>query len=422
MISLPFFFFLFWFIKSYRKFGLSIGTYILFLYTFTSLCSIGLDSMNLYASHSCPKTDIGIVSPLLYILLHSMCIYPFYKMGKINIQIGLSQSTNQLLHRIVSVYFGMFLVVLFVSFTKINEILFVANIAEVRNTQYTGDVEPFYAGTSGFLRYICAISSILSLSSLLMILVFGYYLVSSEKPIYTIMSLIASMSPLLISINIADRSRFMIWLFLMGFVYCLFFDYLSKKKRLYISICLGAIVAMLIAYFAIVTIARFEDRNGGALGGIIQYAGMPYINCCRFFNELDIPTSFTFFFPSYNTYITNGDRYFDIAFKLEQINRGQPFCVLPSFLGIVYSVTGIGGFLLFMIVYLYAANKIYTIYTAYCLNISQLIKFWIIAVIQVVGPVTYFYITEDVSLILWFLLAIYINHKIKPIQKKRKSL
>lgn len=417
MISLPFFFFLLWLIKSYRKFGLSIGTYILFLYTFTSLCSIGLDSMNLYASHSCPKIDMGVVSPLLYILLHSVCIYPFYRMGKIKIQIGLSQRTKQLLHRIVSVYFGLFLVVLFVSFTKINEILFVENIIEVRNAQYTGDVESFYAGTSGILRYICAISSILSASSLLMILVFGYYIVSSEKPVYTIMSLIASMSPLLIAINIADRSQYMTWLLLIGFVFCLFFDYMSKKKRLYISICIGSIVAMFIVYMAIVTIARFEDRDGGALGGIIQYAGMPYINCCRFFNELDIPTSFTFFFPTYNTFITNGDRYFDIAFNLEKINRGQPFCVLPSFLGIVYSVTGIGGFLLFMIVYLSAANKIYKISNTSSLNISQLIKFWIIAVIQVVGPITYFYITEDVSMIVWFLLSIYINHKIKLIQK-----
>lgn len=414
MIALPLIYFSIWLVRSYKKNGVSIGTYIILLFVITSFFSVMIDMNDFYVSHSCPKVELGVFAPLLYIVLISLCIYPFYKMGKLNIQREIPKNIEKVLVRITLFYFGIFLLVLSVSFTRINEILLTESIVTVRNAQYTGDAVSFYDYLHGPLRYMCALCSILSQSSLGMLLVFGYLMAFSRRSgIFGMLALVSSMTPLLISINIADRSQYFYWIVLAGLSVVLFYPYFSSERKRVLYIFMGSIVALIITYFMTVTVARFGERDTGTEGGLITYAGQSYINFCRFINKLETINSIRLFTPTINTFVLHGGNYFELVSIVERLNARTPIGVFPTFLGIIYSVCGPFVLILFLIVYCIISNNFLRKYKYRVLNISHLFKLWALSAIPSVGIITYIYITSDISLIIWLLLSVYLKKQLK---------
>lgn len=406
MIYLPFIYFFIWMIRSYRKFGISIGSYILSMVTLSSFCAILIDANDLYVSHSCPKVELGFFSPILYLILMTASIFPFYKMGKLSIKSNIPIKVEKWLSYLIFFYFSIFLIVLLVSLTRINEILFYESLREVRNAQYTGEAESFYNDLRGIPRYICAICSILSPTSYIMLLVFGYMMAFSKKSIYLcIIALVSSMTPLLISINIADRSGYFYWMALAGFAVVTFLPHYPSRRKKILFILMGIVFVLAITYFMMVTISRFDERADGTSGGLIMYTGQSYINFCRFFNTLNTPNSIRLFTPSLNSFVFHDGGYFYQASLVSSLNH-TPIAVFPTFIGIIYSVCGPFVLLLFFIVYLRYANRISFMCRLCDLSFSQLCKLWTIGVIPVVGIITYFYITTDIPLLLWLCFVV----------------
>ena len=110
MIFLPFLFFIIWFISSYKKYGISVGTYILGVYAFSSFCTILIDNQNLYESDSVPNVDVGIIAPLIYILLLFLCLRPVVRLGKVDI-LPPSYKAERFLKFLSLAYFAMFIIV-----------------------------------------------------------------------------------------------------------------------------------------------------------------------------------------------------------------------------------------------------------------------------------------------------------------------
>lgn len=405
MIVLPLIFFSIWTIISYKKYGISIGTYILSLYTFSSICSILIDSFNLY-NITTPKIEVGIIAPLIYIATIYLCIKPIYSIGIIKFKTH-SIRIEKILKFLSIFYLVVFIIVFIVSYQRIIVVLGSDSLANIRNEQYTGDAVSFYNHLSGFKRYVCAVLSIISPSSFGMLLVFGYLMAFSKCSfIYKLSAFIGSLTQLIIAITIADRSNYFYWIVLLGFSLILFFRYFPRNSKIITIIILSLALLVILSYFFAVTNSRFEDRDGGSTGGLILYAGQSFYNFCRFVNTLDPPNTLNIIFPNITKYIFDGDSYFELAHKIE-IQQHTILCVFPTFIGIIYSVSGLFVTIFFLLVYCSYANHIKRIIKNIEVSISNIFLFWCIAIIPAIGVITYFYLNSGgtTALIIWLLIS-----------------
>lgn len=104
--------------------------------------------------------------------------------------------------------------------------------------------------------------------------------------------------------NYFGRPQFHCILDYVFFCYVLFFpsDDGKKAKRKLLTFAM-VVVGALVAYLAVMTIARFGDRDYGSditgtQGGLISYLGQSYINFCVYFDKFEPPFShFGIIFP-----------------------------------------------------------------------------------------------------------------------------
>lgn len=406
MIGLPFLFFFIWTIISFRKHGISIGTYVLSIYTLSSLCSILIDSMNLYEKNSVPDLEVGFFAPLLYIFLLFFCLKPIYSIGKISI-LPPTIRAERLLKFISVCYLFMFIIVLSVSYERIIFVIASESLANIRNEQYTGDAVSFYDYLTGFKRYVCAIFSVISQSSYIMLLVFFYLMAYSKCSfLYKISAFVGSMTPLLISINIADRSTYFYWMIMLGFSLVLFYKSLPANSKRVIFILIILALSVILFYFISVTNSRFGERDNGSIGGLILYAGQSFHNFCKFVNYLDPPNTLNIIFPNITTYIFNGDNYFSLAHKIEA-QQHIALCVFPTFLGIIYSVSGFFVTFAFIAIFIIIGKRFEVVLKNNVVKIGNVIEFWCWAIIPSIGIITYFYLNSGgtTALIIWLILS-----------------
>lgn len=405
MIALPLIIFLTWFIRSYRRLGITIGTYILFLYTLISLGAVLVDAKNLYDNHSCFKMPLGILAPLLFCILLYLCISPYSKMRRLTIAL-LNEKSTRLLHWIVIGYFVIFIIVLVVSFSRITEVM-TSNLATIRNEQYTGENVSFYDHLSGWRRYVCAICYQLSCSAYIMPLFFMYLICfDNKRPLIVIMALLGSLTPLLISINIADRSQFAYWALNMGLCVAIFSGSFSKKaKKIVIALLLIAFSAI-ITYFMLVTISRFDDRDSGTVGGMILYLGESYINFCNFINYVEPNFYLCEIFPFLNDYVFHGTRYFDAARIVEAKNH-YPIAVFSTFLGFIYSMSGFVVLVIYVLAYRFVSLKLVNRLRAEIVSMKNVMKVWMAALVPTLGLFGHFYQanTATIALVIWLIFA-----------------
>lgn len=405
MIALPFVYFSFLLYVSMKKNGLTVGSYIILLFLISSLCSVLVDILNLYTD-SCLEQELGIFAPFLYISTLSFLIWPFYKfqINKISIP---KKVTITKIKFVVCLYLVMFFIVLLVSLTRITEVITSNALASIRYELYSGDTISFYDHLSGYKRYICAICNIISPSAFIMILIFVYLVTFVKKHYFLkVCAILSSFTPLLISINIADRSQYFYWVAMLGFSIVLFRPFMEVRSKQFLYTIISIFLVLIISYFTAVTISRFGERDGGASGGIIVYAGQSYVNFCMFINKLVPPISVNIIFPIITQLILGGDSYFAIANQLENAQNIY-VCVFPSFLGIIYSVSGGIVTTLFCLFYRWVSSVIIGKSCNRKLGINNLIIIWIIAIVPVIGVMTYFYLNSGgtIALIIWFLLS-----------------
>lgn len=409
MIALPFIFFGILFIKSLRRNGMfNIGTYMLFLFTFISMMSIILDACDYY-TRFCKNLSIDVFPALLYCVLLLICLAPYNFNRFPRISPFVSNKTGRILDYMTYFYFAIFCIILFVSLTRIEQVLASNSLAEIRNEHYTGTTESFYNHLSGLSRYICAICSILAPSGTIMTLILFYNLAFRNKKIlFHIMTLLGSTSQLLIAINIADRSNFAYWILLIGLAVAIFYPYLSSKKKWGIAIMLSLLLILMVSYLAEVTVSRFGERTGGTSGGLVSYLGQSYINFCNFISYLKPADSLCEIFP-FITALTGGEGYFDVAAKVES-DHNLAVSVFSTFLGYIYSISG--GFVLLIYVLFYNRISTYVMTRRrYLLELGDLIRIWAASLVIVLGLFCYYYsfMNCTIALIIWCVLSSIIN-------------
>lgn len=415
MIAVPFIFFfcaLLW--NSKQNGFFSIGSYILLLYSIITFMAIVLVTGKYY-DFSVREFPIQPYAPLLFILLLSICIFPYMKKFPPIVPL-LNKKIERVLDIMVYGYFAIFVLILMVSMTRIEEVLMSNALAEIRNEFYEGEAVSFYNHIHGPFRAICAICATIAPSSVIMTLITLFNVAFRKKRVhYHLMGFFGSMSTLLLAINIADRSNFVYWILLFGFGFFIFFVYFSKKQKIVMLVIIGTILSILLAYIMLVTTARFEMREGGAEGGIISYAGQSLINFCNFLEYVVPPNNLCVVFPL-TTMLTGGDGYFKVVHHVvTEVNLFV--AVFATFLGYIYSISG--GFVMVMYVLVYNRISVYVNnHRKKFLCLGDLIRIWAASLTLVLGLFGYYYSFGNI--ILGLFLWIFLSFQLNPHRRDRK--
>lgn len=398
-------------IYSYKKYGINIQVLMYGVYFVTGIASILLDKDNLY-EYNCLKRDPGIIAPVMYCWLIWLCISPFsqvkeYKIRNINIKYP------KILDYAVYFYFSIFLIIIAVASTQLQNIVTNAEFAELRQQQYDREAESFYNHLSGIPRYICALTTFFLASSYILIPILFINIIKGEKSIwFNIITLLGSTCQLLTSIMQADRSQFVYWFLLFIFSLLFFKNTLSRKKIKKLSILFSPLLAVIIIYFITVSISRWGETAVGSEGGTIRYAGQNFYNFCNVFNVcLDTPMSFTEIFPL-TYYILGGENYFEWC-RVVQQQSSIFMAMFPTFVGIVISMSTTWIGIIYCIVFHFVAKAILFRNDKSSITFIDFIKIWILAIVPTIGVFGSFYMSyaASIAIIIWLILGYYTKHK-----------
>ena len=408
MIVLPFLFLGFWFLRTYKSNKMTPGNYMILLYLIAALASIIIEANSFYTD-SCIRLPLGFFTPLLYCFLLWICISPYTVL-----KLPQYENKDKLkgLTTILVFYWIVFLITLFVSYQKLNTIFIEQDFVAVRGAQYTGDAESFYNHLSGMPRYLAAICSVLSPSSFIMILLFFYSITYlSYKWWYNILLIIPSITPLLISANIADRSMFVYWVILFGFCFTLFEKSMTTRTKRGLLITGISIISIFAVYFIAVTIARFAMRDSGTSGGIITYLGENYINFCNWVNYVEPGFYLDRILPITGHYILPID---PIPAKLKPGITGYELNGFGSFLGSLYGSAGL--FFLFFYCFCYNVLSTKVVRIVSKRKVFSFTYFFLLfglCLVVVLGLFGHYYSTENCvfGLIGWLLIGGYLQRR-----------
>ena len=165
------------------------------------------------------------------------------------------------------------------------------------------------------------------------------------------------------------------------------------------------ILGIIVIYFVLVSISRWGESSSGTEGGTFIYAGQNFINYCNFVNELwDTPRSLCEIFP-FTYYILGEKSYFDWA-NIVTKKSGMFIAVFPSFLGLIFSISGPLVVIVYTIVYRIFCFKWLHRSSYKEVNFIGISKCFILSLVPVLGVFGYFYMSYTATLAIFFWLYI----------------
>lgn len=409
MLYFPFVFFLILLLVMVKRKGIGVAACMTAGFAISSFFSIILYLEDYpYALVDFGSIEVNVIPTLIYCLLVSSCIYPFYKYDY-GAAIPIKPISNvKLLNNIVYLFTTVLilLILLFGRLFMFN--LMFGDLGELRTTALE-DAVSVTDQLSGISRMIASPVMILGHIAYFMIPLFFYSLsVNPERKWFNTLILITSMSPVFLGILNVDRSKTFYWVLLFSMCYFWFKKYLTNSDQTkYIKWMGYIVIGALVTYFVSVTISRFGERDYGSEGGLIIYAGQPFLNFVNLWDNYRNPDiTLARVFPFYN-YFFGGNTlvkdWNDYAFT----KSGMHINIFYSYLGLFLVDLGrisvfLAAFLINRLATVVARRQVAKSY----LTLSSSIYFFSVAIILQCGMISYFYSGIDRFLGLLFILFI----------------
>lgn len=307
MIAIPFVFFLYLFVKYYKKNGLySISTGLLGIYTVFSFFAILIDLTDSY-SGICPYVDISIESPILYCGLLYLVIHPFLNIRETEIISVSSVKEYTYIDVVVYLYLFVFIGMVLLTYQDLFRNLQLLVLNDNLKADFRFGREEVLSIT-GFSLYLYNRLRILSFGSLNLIFLMFYSMAYRNKSMkYYIALILGSLSSVYDGILHIDRSIVVYWG--MVFIMCLlmFYRNLDGSNKKIIKYTFGIFGGILLAYVAFINILRFSSGDMNSDSYLISYLGQSYVNFCTFVQKLELPEYSTIHvFPVYNNIVNPG--------------------------------------------------------------------------------------------------------------------
>ncbi|WP_159730216.1 O-antigen polymerase [Sphingobacterium sp. 18053] len=193
--------------------------------------------------------------------------------------------------------------------------------------------------------------------TVLIMFFYAYSFIKKERTLKVLL-LISSLSAIYLGLLVGGRTNLMYWVLTFIFCLVLFWSHLSKRKKKLITIVSLVTLGLLASYLIFISIGRAAVAHGGETENfLITYAGQSYLNFCYFFENLDFhqytsyrifPLTSSLLFGSFDL-----NEYRDLILYKTGMNIG----IFYTFLGDIFVDTGLGGMLLYSIVYFLIARR-----------------------------------------------------------------
>ena len=404
MIFAPFIYFstLFLLILKKKK-HFELSALIALIYIIISFFAILIDVKDLYGSGGCVKASIELMPTILFCVLISLTIIPFYYLSLLT-RGNLNPIVNLKLFNWI-VYFFLVIYILFLLFF-VGEIIGRVrdpDIATLRILWTKEGDDLGFSKYSGAPRIVARFVFIFASAGMfLQVLYFYSVALLNNSSKFNAMILFCSTSPILIGMLSLDRSKMVYWIMSFIALYVFFSKVLDVKKKKMIRRVLIYFSFIFSIYLTTITLARYGDYDSGATDSLIIYAGQSFNNFCLFYDLLNISgISLKEVLPVLNIIISSPDEISRAdLYTLRNIDTN----VFASFSGILIREIGVFGSILYSLIYLIIVSRIFKRIWKY--NIANIFLVVIMLYIPYLGVFGLFYASPDRVLSAWGVLIL----------------
>lgn len=378
------------------KRGLDASSYLSLIYAATSIFAIGIDIMGLNPSL---VECASLLPTILYCLFLTLFILPAILID-INSFDGVLFSSHKFIRIINFIFFFSFVSFNLAYYKDIQFVLSYGDFSELKNLVYEGDGYELtkYSGPVELILYPVRI--IVSSSPTMLFIFFFNITFLKEKWWVNLMAILGSTTSIINGISQVDRSATFFWVLILGLAVSTFWNQMSAKIKS-VAISFSTVLFLAVASYALsVTKDRFEERDGGSEGGIVNYLGQPYYHFCEIWDYYPAPDGITTksLFPALHKFVLkdfNGTVSYQQEMGLKSnMDLGVFYTHLGSF------ILSAGNFGPFMITTLYLLifyfifkedDKYKTSNNANYLDFKKAMMMFILLSIPAVGCICYYY-------------------------------
>lgn len=341
------------------------------------------------------NAELGFIPTMLYCLFLTAVIWPLSLISESRIK-TIFNTSPWTLNIISWIMIAQFLLTVFLVADSTLDILN-GDLSALRASHYNGELSPAE-------QKVLSLPTVLqyfhygTYSTILSLPLFFYYMCFENRSWwFRALLFMSSFTMPIAAIQAIDRTEFVFYGLMMLWCIVFFFRYMTKKQKIRFCITLSPIGLLAIAYFAIVTIARFDDardkeNNNGAGISALQYAGQGYLNFCYFweYGNSDHPTIERVLPMTSHTLLhidSTSER------RGERGSREQGFwiSVFGTFLGDILIDLGFVGLCMWIIIYLLLIISFIGYRDRSEIDVGELLVLFIIAAVPLFGIFYYRY-------------------------------
>lgn len=336
MLFIPFIFFLCLTVYWWKKHqGLDICVYMSGLYAITSFFAIivVIDDLLGVGGTLFDDSDIELnfFPTILFCSFLALSILPFSLIYNKRLE-NIENQNPRLLTTLSCLLILVSLVNIYIVADSTLDILS-GDLSVVRDAVYKGEETPA-AIKAQSLPFVLKYLYLLNYATILSIPIFFYYLCTGQKAWwFKLLLLIASVSGPIAAIQSADRNEFVFYGMMFLFCIIFFWKMMTKKVKALLVILTTFFASVFLVYIIAVSMARFEERDEGASGSIMAYAGQGYLNFCYFWENANfdlIAPEREFPMTAHFLYKVDSDEYRRLTRSGQQ---GFFISVFPTFIG-----------------------------------------------------------------------------------------
>lgn len=399
MVAVPFIYFsilacLLW--RQTRTFG--VASLMALLYAISGFFSILIDVNDFYGINvSASADDVTFMPTFLYCALITLMILPFQKVAR-NPPRQIVLKDERFFNLICFAYMALLVVTVLLMFRGVSTVLH-SDLQEMKIESRTADgvAATTRGGAASFLNYFADFS-------FFMLPFFFFSLCFLHRHFFfNLLLFCTTLMRVFISLLSVDRSRPLFWIYMAAFSVLFFRPYFSKKQKRVLFIAGSTLAYLLVAYFAAVTVARFHFRSTGTSGGLIAYAGQPFVHFCHYYHNYPPVYSFYRIFPLfYSPILPNGDtlqwHYF--------LQTGIATNVFTSVLGVFYADLGLIGMISMVLCLHFLFKFVLNRVVKHEMNFSGVLLMYAMAIIPLWGNISYWYNVRPRMMTLVFCLLV----------------
>ena len=396
---------------------IDVSVFLAAEYTLTALCAILCVHLGYLGGGGIQYTSsdlqLNAAPTITYFILHTILILPFSRLNPQCIKEVSIPSKN------IFNWFAYFLIAvallnLYIVADNVIQVLINKDFAAVRSAHYAGDDTLANMKVKSLPRilgyfYYFNRTTILALPCFFCSLCF-----LDKKWWFNLCLLCCALSLSLYGITNADRTEIIFFAQCFCLCFFLFRPFVKQTQWNFLKKVLIPLSIIGILYIGTVTIARFGEREQGAQGGALQYAGQGYLNFCYFFEHCNSKHVHTErMLPLTNKIVQDN---IDYTLLREEISSEQGFfiSVFATYLGDFLCDTGICGMLLWVLCFL--SLLLLTIAkNTEAISFGQIFWYYIMATIPMFGIFyyPYYFWTQTICIIVCAIMSILFHFTFK---------